>query len=173
MHGALRRTKPEIPTLALAALALAAVAVSAWHGVPRVVWNVTSSVEIGLYWISPRSPATGDIAAVRLPAAVADLAHLRGYLPRSALLLKPVAAVGGDHVCRWGSRILINGWLRVIAADRDRAGRTLPVWRGCRTLRPGDVFVLSRMPDSFDGRYYGVLTDFHVVGRAELLWQFK
>lgn len=157
--------------LPIAALALAVIASSTWHGGLRVVWNATSSVEIGLYSISRRSPATGDIAAVRLPAAAAELAHVRGYLPRSALLLKPVAAVGGDHVCRRARYILINGRLRAVAADRDRAGRPLPVWRGCRTLRPGDVFVLSQKPDSFDGRYFGVLKAGDVVGGASLLWK--
>ena len=173
MLGTLRRTKPDLRTLALAAIAIAAVAGSASRTMPRLIWNVTSSVEIGLYWISPRSPATGDIAAVRLPAAAAELAHARGYLPRSALLLKPVAAVGGGRVCRWRSRILIDGRLRAVAADRDRVGRPLPIWDGCRTLRPGDVFVLSPKRGSFDGRYFGLLTDIHVVGRAELLWQLQ
>ncbi len=103
---------------------------------------------------------------MRLPAAAAELALARGYLPRHALLLKPVAASGGDCVCRWGRYILINGRLRAVAADRDRAGRPLPVWRGCRTLAPGDVFVLSLKPGSFDSRYFGVLARDDTVGRA-------
>ena len=106
-----------------------------------------------------------------LPGAAAELAHVRGYLPRSALVLKPVAAIAGDRVCRSSNRILINGKLRAVAADRDRAGRPLSVWRGCRTLRPGDVFVLSPKPDSFDSRYFGVLTRGRTVGRAVLLWK--
>ena len=153
-----------------AGLALTAIAASDWHAVPCVVWNATSSVEIGLYWISRRSPATGYIAAVRLSTAVAELAHARGYLPRRALLLKPVAAVGGDRVCRWGRYILINGRLRAVAADRDRAGRPLPVWRGCRMLQPDDVFVLSPKPESFDSRYFGLLTRADFAGRADRLW---
>ena len=108
---------------------------------------------------------------MRLPVAAAELAHTRGYLPRSAVLLKPVAAVGGDRACRWGRYILINNRLRAMAADSDQAGRPLPVWRGCRTLRPGDVFVLSSKPGSFDGRYFGVLTRDDTVGRARLLWK--
>ena len=108
---------------------------------------------------------------MRLPAAAAELAHARGYLPRRALLLKPVVAVGGDRVCRWRSRILINGKLRAVAADQDRAGRQLPVWRGCRPLRPGEIFVLSLKPGSFDSRYFGVLTRDCTVGRVALLWK--
>ena len=170
MSGLLRQTKPELRTQALTALALAAVTGSTWHEVPRLVWNATSSVEIGLYSISRLSPTTGDIAAVRLPVAVAELAHARGYLPRSALLLKPVAAVGGDQVCRWGRYILIGARLRAVAADLDRAGRPLPVWRGCRTLRRGEIFVLTLKPGSFDSRYFGILTRDDAVGRAYRLW---
>lgn len=107
---------------------------------------------------------------MRLPAVIAELAHARAYLPRGALLLKPVAASGGDHVCRWGRFILINARPRAVAADRDRVGRPLPIWRGCRTLRPGDIFVLSQKPDSFDSRYFGLLTYNDTVGCAHRLW---
>lgn len=107
---------------------------------------------------------------MRLPAVIAEFAHARAYLPRGALLLKPVAAVGGDRVCRWRRSILINARLRAVAADSDRAGRPLPIWRGCRTLQPGDVFVLSPKPHSFDSRYFGVLTRADLAGRADRLW---
>ena len=46
-------------------------------------------------------------------------------------------------------------------------GRPLPAWRGCRTLRRGDIFLLNpSAPDSFDGRYFGALPASALLGRA-------
>ena len=43
--------------------------------------------------------------------------------------------------------------------------RTLPVWRGCRALRRGEFFVFSnRIPNSFDSRYYGPVTQAQILG---------
>jgi type IV secretory pathway protease TraF len=47
----------------------------------------------------------------------------------------------------------------------------LPAWKGCRTLRAGEVFLLNpNIPDSFDGRYFGPLSAAAITARAEPLW---
>ena len=57
------------------------------------------------------------------------------------------------------------------ARARDRLGRPLPTWSGCRTLRSGELFVMNpAAPDSFDGRYFGVLRMADVIGRATPVW---
>ena len=41
-------------------------------------------------------------------------------------------------------------------ATRDRQGRALPRWQGCRRMTQDELFVFSaRVPNSFDSRYYG------------------
>ena len=127
-------------------------------------------MKIGWYRISHCQPSHGDIAAVRLPLRIARLADGRGYLLRSALLLKPIAAAGGDRVCRWHTRVLINGVFKSLAAAHDRAGRTMPSWTGCRTLRNDEVFLLGQSPDSFDSRYFGAVAATRVVGQAVPVW---
>ena len=52
-------------------------------------------------------------------------------------LLKRVLALPGQTVCRAGAVITVDGVDVGEARDRDRLGRPLPVWQGCRTLRPG------------------------------------
>ena len=55
--------------------------------------------------------------------------------------------------------------------DRDRRGRALPRWHGCRTLADGQVLlVMTRVPDSFDGRYFGPTLKRDLLGRAIPLW---
>ncbi len=137
---------------------------------PLLTWNASPSVPTGLYGIASVSPRVGDIALARLRPNVAALAARRGYLRRSAYLLKPVIAIAGDQVCRHGARLRINGQLAALARPADRLGRPLPVWHGCRTLVAGQVFLLADDPDSFDSRYFGPLDRQQIIGRAFLIW---
>lgn len=83
-------------------------------------------------------------------------------------LKTPDAAV---HLCRAGGAILIDGRLAGQARQRDRRGRPLPVWTGCRTLAAGELFLMNMAaPDSLDGRYFGPLSASSVLGRATPLW---
>jgi conjugative transfer signal peptidase TraF len=127
-------------------------------------------VPVGLYWIASAAPATGELAVIRLPDPLRTLAAARGYLGRTALLIKPVAAGMGDLVCRHGATVAINGRAVAQASTADRLGRPLPQWSGCISLAAGQVFVLSPAPDSFDSRYFGPLDRSHVVGQARRVW---
>jgi conjugative transfer signal peptidase TraF len=136
-----------------------------------IIWNASPSVPVGLYLIITKaSPRVGDLVALRLPPVIAAFAARRGYLPTSAYLLKPVAAVAGDLVCRFGERVLVRGVLAGIAEDADSDGNAMPTWQGCRVLQTGEVFVLADHPRSFDGRYFGPLDGASVAGRAAPLW---
>ena len=150
---------------AMLALALLVAPVMAMKR-PLAIWNASSSAPIGLYWVDPNPPSAGDLAVVRLPARTAALAHRRGYLPHGVYLLKPVAAIGGDRVCRHGAHIFVRGAVLVRALAADSRQRPLPRWQGCRILRPGELFLLSHAPASFDARYFGPVQADDSVGRA-------
>jgi type IV secretory pathway protease TraF len=85
--------------------------------------------------------------------------------------MKRVLALPGQSVCRHGLQITID---RVEVGDaqaRDRRGRDLPDWQGCRTVAIGDVFLMNPgVPDSLDGRYFGPLPANSILGRAIPLW---
>ena len=50
-------------------------------------------------------------------------------------------------------------------------GRPLPVWRGCRRIAHGELFLMNfDVPDSLDGRYFGPLPASTVIGRAVPLY---
>lgn len=140
----------------------------AFHPAPRWVWNETASVPVGLYRIQPTVPVrVGDIVALRLPERDATLLATRGYLPFGVPLLKPVAALAGQSVCRNGTHVTIDGKPVGDAKSVDHRGRKLPVWRGCQHLGPEQVFVMNAaVPTSLDGRYFGVLSMDTVIGRA-------
>lgn len=165
-------TRPSRTLLAVP-VAIALVAFGAWvHPMPRLIWNASASVPIGLYAVRPeRTAAQGDLVVVAPPPMLADLLARGGYLPRGVPLLKRVAAVSGQRVCRSGHTVTIDGATVATALDKDRHGRDLPRWDGCVKLAQTQVFLLNRdVPTSLDGRYFGPLSVRTIVGRAEPIW---
>lgn len=153
----------------VAAATLATLVVPVAH---HAVWNVTPSVPTGLYAIRGKASLhVGERVAVDPPPELERLLAERGYLPTGVPLLKRVAAVSGQHVCRHARRITIDGHIAGVARAADRLGRPLPAWSGCKRLRSGELFVMSPdAPASFDGRYFGVLPMKAVIGRATPVW---
>lgn len=145
------------------------IGIAAFVPIPvRLVWNASASVPLGLYKLgSPRDLHDGDLVAVMPPKPLADFMVERGYLGRNVPLMKHVAALPGQTVCRRGNAITIDGRLRAIALERDRIGRRLPVWHGCRHVDAGSIFLMnSAVRDSLDGRYFGPSPTRDVIGRA-------
>lgn len=136
------------------------------------VWNATASVPTGLYAIRGKASLhVGERVAVEPPLTLRGLLAERGYLPNGVPLVKRIAAVSGQRVCRFGHGVTIDGDFAGVARARDSRGRLLPAWFGCRKLRPGELFVMNpAAPDSFDGRYFGVLRITQVIGRATPVW---
>jgi len=139
---------------------------------PLLVWNASASVPVGFYAITPITrPEVGDLVAVRPPDALGRWLVENRYLGPDTPLLKRVAALPGSKVCREGTTINVDGHAIAEAQLRDRLGRPLPVWRGCRTLRDGEVFLLNAdHPGSLDGRYFGPLDAYTIIGRATPIW---
>lgn len=163
------RRRYAIATAAVAsAFAAAFVAVAVADPLPRVIWNASASAPIGLYRIHPdRDPAIGALVAVMPSARWSRWMAGRGYLPEGVPLLKHVAAKAGQHVCRIGAVVSVDARPVASARARDGRGRPLPDWQGCRTLQPGEIFLLNpAVPDSLDGRYFGPLPASAVIGRA-------
>ncbi|OWJ64626.1 S26 family signal peptidase [Inquilinus limosus] len=137
--------------------------------IPRLVWNASASLPVGLYRVRAVDHlAVGDIVLARAPTALVPLFAERGYLPEGVPLLKRIAALPGRIVCRAGLQITVDGTFAGQVRERDRAGRMLPVWQGCRKLGSGQIFLMNRdVPDSLDGRYFGPVPTSSIIGQAE------
>jgi conjugative transfer signal peptidase TraF len=142
---------------------------------PKLVWNASASVPIGLYAVLPNDGIqSGDLVLVLPPEAVARYLAKRGYLPLGVPILKRVLAVPGQSVCRVDRTITVDGVAVGDALDRDRQGRRLPAWQGCRVVAHDEVFLMNwRSSFSLDGRYFGPLPASTIVGRAAPLWLKK
>lgn len=139
---------------------------------PNLIWNASASVPIGLYHVTSAAKLDlDDIVVVRPPTELADFLDRGHYLPRGVPLLKHVAALAGERVCRDGAHVVIDGTPVADALEHDRRGRPLPQWQGCVTLTDDQIFLLNAdRPDSLDGRYFGPLDLSTVVGRATPIW---
>ena len=133
-----------------------------------LIWNVSASVPTGLYWLVSDEPLQiGHCVAIRPVPQIRQWMATRGYLPPGVPLIKRVAALNGQQVCRFRHGITIDGKLVALARARDTLGRPLPVWSGCHTLGSDMFFALNEhRADSLDGRYFGPMPRSVVIGRA-------
>ena len=135
---------------------------------PRLLWNASASVPIGFYTVAPTERIeVPDLVAVAPPEPFASFMVERGYVARDMPLLKRVLGLPGQRVCRAGRAITVDAVPLGEARDRDRLGRDLPVWQGCRVIAAGEVFLMNPdVGDSLDGRYFGPFPASAVIGHA-------
>ncbi len=161
-------------TIGVGSAALAALGIALCLADPaaRLIYNATASAPLGFYWLDrDAAPQRGEFVLAWAPSAARALAARRGYLPFDVPLVKRVAAVRGERICADGRTIFVDGHAVATRLAKDREGRALPHWQGCRVLGSGDVFLLmAAVPDSFDGRYFGAIARQAVIGRLIPLW---
>jgi len=143
-----------------------------WRSDPLLVWNASASVPIGLYAVRPIGALiVTDLVVARPSEPLSDWLDERRYLAKGAPLIKRVAGLPGQKVCRDGLDVSVDRIVMAQARERDHLGRALPVWRGCVLLHLGQIFLLNwDEPASLDGRYFGAFPIEAVVGRAVPLW---
>lgn len=134
---------------------------------PQIVWNASASAPIGLYKMKAGAhPRIGEFVLVKPEPALETFITERGYLPPKIPLIKRVAALSGDEICRQNQAIFVA---KIHVADAlffDSAGRKMPVWSGCVTLKSDEIFLLNAPENSLDGRYFGATKMNDVIGVA-------
>jgi type IV secretory pathway protease TraF len=123
------------------------------------VWNATASVPTGLYAIRGKASLhVGERVAIEPPRELRRLLAERHYLPTGVPLIKRIAAVRGQRVCRFGAWHHHRRPICRRGACARPSGPPAARLGGCHVLRTGELFVMNpAAPDSFDGRYFGVL----------------
>lgn len=137
--------------------------------------NTTPSEPLGIWRIEPlhRRIEIGDLVFVCMPdGAERAEGKSRGYLRwglcsgGTGPLIKQVVAVAGQQV-EIGKDVSINGAVldnsRLV--ERDGRGRPLRPYSG-GTVPPGEVFLHSSFPGSWDSRYFGPVPVAGIVGMA-------
>jgi conjugative transfer signal peptidase TraF len=132
---------------------IALLAVSSTHEL--VLANESLSMPRGLYLRDRTAIERGAIVTVRAVDVAPEESVRRHFTAPGNRFIKRVAAVGGDCVCAFDQRVLINGRLVAIRKERAEDGRELARWSGCVTLDADHVLLLGNTGNSFDGRYWG------------------
>lgn len=153
------------PALGVTVFALACLALWSGRGpalaLVLVLVNESSSLPRGLRALDGAAVRGAAVAVVPPELAEPYLAGLGA--PAGQKLLKRIAAVEGDMVCRSGDEVRTPS-RRVMAPVSDRRGVTLPSWSGCRRLAASEVFLLGDTSDSFDSRYFGPVDRSRILG---------
>ncbi|WP_162173286.1 S26 family signal peptidase [Hyphomonas pacifica] len=139
----------------------------------RLIWNRTASAPTGLYWLSDAPFTHGRWVVVSSQSMQATWAQQHGFVGEDWPLLKQIAGVTGDEICRTERDILINNEVAAQALTVDSSGRNLPVWDGCIRLQSDEVFLLTPHPASLDGRYFGPTNQSDLDGVAIPLFRVR
>tara|TARA_R110000868_G_scaffold319646_2_gene580609 strand:- start:1192 stop:1689 length:498 start_codon:yes stop_codon:yes gene_type:complete len=139
----------------------------------RLIWNRTGSAPQGLYWLSDEPFTPGRWVVVSARSADAQWAQTQGFVGRDWPLLKQIAGLPGDEICRQDTQIMINGTVAGEARLRDSSGRNLPSWEGCVVLGQDQLFLMNAHPDSLDGRYFGPVEIHDLDGVARLILHWR
>lgn len=169
-----RRADPgtvmKIAPLVIAGIGLSAILFSTFRPVPeRLIWNRTGSIPEGFYWLSDEPFTKDGWGVVSARSAEAQWAELHGFVGRDWPLLKRVAGVPGDKICRDGATVSINGLVAGEALIKAESGVVLPSWSGCRRVADDEIFLMNAHPQSLDGRYFGMTSVRDIDGSAILL----
>ena len=137
----------------------------------RLIWNRTQSAPIGLYWRSDGPLTLNGWAVVSARSEAARWTSAHGFTGADWPLVKRIAGLPGDEICRENETILINQSVAAEALLEASGSLSLPRWQGCHVLQDGEVFLLNEHPRSLDGRYFGIMQDSDLEGVAILLWE--
>lgn len=139
----------------------------------RLLWNRTASAPMGLYWLNDKPFTLGRWVVVSAKSPEAIWANQRGFVGKDWPLLKRIAGMPGDEICRVDGRIQINQIPHGTVKQTDSFGQELPSWDGCIHLDESQVFLMNRHPDSLDGRYFGPTNLSDIQSTAQLILEWR
>jgi conjugative transfer signal peptidase TraF len=156
-----------------------ATVVSLWVSLTYGRLNVSPSLHLGFYRVHrvPDVLTRGTLVVVAVPPPWREVAVRRGWVTASiwehhATLLKPVAAVAGDLVCRLEGVLVVDGRSFGVFVDESHGEPlTSALTDGkCLAIPPGYVFLASPVEKSFDSRYMGPFQISDIAAVVTPLW---
>ena len=132
--------------------------------------NTSSSIRVGLYWMTNRPMVAGEYVIFCPPnQPVFQDALNRGYINAGFCsggyghMMKKIVATAKDTVSNTSDGVWVNGERLPYSKSRlaDSIGRPLPVWRIWHETVPASELLLmtDQSSLSFDARYFGLLTE--------------
>lgn len=142
----------------------------------KYIINPSKSLTRGIYKTFPVETINkGDIVVFNIPNDIKKMAKEREYILKDAqTLMKIVAATKDDIVTIKNDELFINGISWGKMAYKDSHLRKLEP-KSEKELQPkndDEYLLLSKVKNSFDGRYIGVVKRKDIIYKAELFIKF-
>lgn len=134
---------------------------------PRLWLNMSRSEPIGLYIRETfhQPLKRGELVLMKCPPGYEKYLYGRKWLPEGWPLFKTVAGLPGDTFCVTEKQLTLNGKQIGPVSAIDSQGLSLPVLRGCRTVRENHILAIATgLKTSFDGRYFGDVPVSLIIG---------
>lgn len=131
--------------------------------------NYSMSEPVGIYYKTKfdGSLKKGELVFLEVPFRARTYLFGRGWIHPGDVLLKNVGAIAGDSVYITESAIYVNGKYVGPLCTRDSQNRPLPQIRGELKIKAGHFLpIATRQPNSFDGRYFGPVSQRLILGKA-------
>ncbi|EQD71947.1 conjugal transfer protein TraF [mine drainage metagenome] len=138
--------------------------------------NTTASMPEGIYLVRTRGYTlrVHEPVVFRPPARIRALVYGQGWLKPGAPLIKHVGVLPGGRYCALDGALHARSWPRLPIARQYAPGRPLPHIHGCHIVQPNAFLPLSDLiPNSFDGRYFGSVSDSSIIGTARPIFVLK
>ena len=138
-------------------------------------FNSSPSLPIGFYMkVSDETPLKrGDLVILKVPEEMRQYVYERSWLKEGSPLLKIVYAIPGDTYLINSEAIFVNGKYVGGILKEDGSGWPLPRTRGSFTVRDGCFLpIAARFQHSFDGRYFGQVSQSLIIARVKPLLIF-
>ena len=117
----------------------------------------------------------GDIVVFNIPNDIKKMAKEREYILKDAqTLMKIVAATKDDMVTIKNDELFINGisWGKMAYKDSHLRKLNPKSEKELQPKNDDEYLLLSKVKNSFDGRYIGVVKRKDIIYRAELFIEF-
>lgn len=166
----------KFKVLAVMVCILISAALLGKYVVPKyIIYNATSSMEIGFYLLHPNEKVKkGDIAIITMPDDIRKFIIQRNLAPAKATtLIKHVIGLGGDYACVNGGRFVVDGIDYGTLKEKDSAGRAVPRKPFCKEISEGQMMIGTDSDgSSYDSRYFGEISSTLIIAKATPLLTF-
>lgn len=137
-----------------------------------LVHQLTPSMPIGWYWASPiKKPLVlGEVVLFQPDKALKTYLVQHDWLGKRMSMMKEVYGVPGDFVCRRGNWLYMNHKKTAYIQQEYAPGKPLPQWQVCQVIAKNHYLLLAlRVPNSFDGRYFGLIERQQIFAKVKQL----
>lgn len=137
----------------------------------HLTYSATSSMPRGFYLVTPQKKFTHhEVVEFRPPLHILNLIQENHWLPPNGSMIKYVFAVPSDHVCIHHQTLWVNHKKIAPIYKFYAPNKLLPQTKICGRLQEGQYLLLSTENErSFDGRYFGPVSQQKILGRAKIL----